>query len=413
MGAGGQQKATGGAGGNTVKQHQAYMRSPSTSHASLHNTSVNLVGNGTPAAMVGRSSVSASHAPTPSPGSGDVKPFVPIEEGPATVRVREEGGTETFALPLGMVNTWESFVHMIQATFSKTGDPRLTNSRGDTIPRMSLPGFMVDGMLFIVSFPNHNPHGGTHVSNRTIQQPSAQPSKSNVPPDPAPAVNGIPTSNYSGLANTAPNNPPPYSPPPAHATPPVNQYAPSNGNAAVTAGGGGNTPSSTSSSVSPRGDHQEYKLSRSIKTVNELWQEWTKGLAPDQPSVVYLESTYGPKWRSTQAERKFYSRRKVIIEEVRKLIDQGRTEWDAISDVDEWRGGRSLDKLSKTIVEKRKATGGGGGDDRTDYDGHDGRRESRAAPGGRPRQLQQQQEQQHQQVHAQQQQQHTGIGGWA
>jgi hypothetical protein len=297
---------------------------------------------------------------------------------------------------------------MLQATFSKTGDPRLTSSRGDTIPRMALPGFLVDGMLFVVSFPNHNLHGGTLVSNRPIQQPPAPPTKPNVPPDPAPAVSGIPTSNYNSLANTAPNNPPtPYSPPPAHATPPVNHYAHSNGNSAATANGGnGGTPSSSSSS-SPRGDPQEYKLSRSIKTVGELWQEWTKGLA-GAPSVISLESTYGPKWRSTQAERKFYSRRKVIIEEVKKQIDQGRPEWDAIAIVDGWRDNRSLDRLSKTIVERRKSAVGGGGDDRGDYDGHDGRRESRGpGAGGQQRQLQQP-EQQRQQA----QQQHTNMAPW-
>jgi hypothetical protein len=111
MGTGGQ-KATGGgvAGGNAAKQqHQNYMRSPSSSHASLHsNTPVSVVGGGsTPAAMIGRNSVPTPMAPTPSPSNGDVKPLLPIEEGPATIRVREEGGAETFALPLAMVNSWE------------------------------------------------------------------------------------------------------------------------------------------------------------------------------------------------------------------------------------------------------------------------------------------------------------------
>jgi hypothetical protein len=110
MGTGGQKTTGGGsvAGGNVAKQHQNYMRSPSSSHASLHSTPVSVVGGGsTSAAMVGRNSVPTPMAPTPSPSNGDVKPLLPIEEGPATIRVREEGGTETFALPLAMVNSWE------------------------------------------------------------------------------------------------------------------------------------------------------------------------------------------------------------------------------------------------------------------------------------------------------------------
>lgn len=100
-------------------------------------------------------------------------------------------------------------------------------------------------------------------------------------------------------------------------------------------------------------------MSRSLSTVAGLWQEWKQGLS-GSPSVESLESRYGPKWRTSQAERKFYSRRKVIIEEITKRIAGGMESWRAVEEVEEVRGGKSLDGLSKMIVERRKGAVGGG-----------------------------------------------------
>lgn len=101
-------------------------------------------------------------------------------------------------------------------------------------------------------------------------------------------------------------------------------------------------------------------MSRSLSTVAGLWQEWKTGLN-SSPSVESLEARYGPKWRTSQAERKFYSRRKVIIEEITKRIATGMEDWRAVEEVEGVRGGKSLDGLSKMIVERRKMTGGGSG----------------------------------------------------
>lgn len=59
-----------------------------------------------------------------------------------------------------------------------------------------------------------------------------------------------------------------------------------------------------------------YRLSRTIATVPDLWREWTAGLGSG-PSVQSLEDTYGAAWRPSQDERVFFSRRKVIINEIR------------------------------------------------------------------------------------------------
>jgi Transcriptional activator of glycolytic enzymes/Centromere DNA-binding protein complex CBF3 subunit, domain 2 len=58
-----------------------------------------------------------------------------------------------------------------------------------------------------------------------------------------------------------------------------------------------------------------YSMNRSLKTVPELWQEWTVGICGGPP-VSRLETRWGSKWRQGQKERKHFSRRKVIIDEI-------------------------------------------------------------------------------------------------
>lgn len=42
---------------------------------------------------------------------------------------------------------------------------------------------------------------------------------------------------------------------------------------------------------------KRYKLSRDLPNITSLWKEWTVGLSQGQPSVSYLNETYGTKWR--------------------------------------------------------------------------------------------------------------------
>ena len=67
-----------------------------------------------------------------------------------------------------------------------------------------------------------------------------------------------------------------------------------------------------------------YELSRTITTVPDLWREWTVGLGVG-PAVQHLEDTYGAAWRPSQKERVLYSRRKVIIDEIRTRQAGGDT----------------------------------------------------------------------------------------
>lgn len=65
----------------------------------------------------------------------------------------------------------------------------------------------------------------------------------------------------------------------------------------------------------------QYHMSRAIQTIPELWQEWTVGLHGQQ-SIQKLDELYGSRWRSgstAASERQFYSRRKTLITEIRRL----------------------------------------------------------------------------------------------
>jgi len=65
----------------------------------------------------------------------------------------------------------------------------------------------------------------------------------------------------------------------------------------------------------------QYSMSRAVHTIPELWQEWTVGLH-GQPSIERLDELYGSRWRSgpgKASERQFYSRRKTLITEIKRL----------------------------------------------------------------------------------------------
>jgi hypothetical protein len=91
-------------------------------------------------------------------------------------------------------------------------------------------------------------------------------------------------------------------------------------------------------------------MSRNVQTVGQLWREWTVGLT-GQPAVQQLESTYGPRWRPQLKERTFFSRRKVIVDNIKKKAMSGRDVGQVIKELEkkcserEW----SLSRLSAAI----------------------------------------------------------------
>ena len=103
-----------------------------------------------------------------------------------------------------------------------------------------------------------------------------------------------------------------------------------------------------------------YRMSRNITTVRDLWREWNEGLGADGPAVRELERVYGAKWRPDHAIRMFYSRRRLIIQEVERRIDGGASVDEAIAAVDFVRqadtSSKTLDKLAK-LLQKPKPHG--------------------------------------------------------
>jgi hypothetical protein len=75
-----------------------------------------------------------------------------------------------------------------------------------------------------------------------------------------------------------------------------------------------------------------YKLSRTIKTVRELWNEWYEGL-DGQPPIQTLEAQYGARWRPDPKERVMFRRRKVIIDEIYARTKDGTALWKAVEAV--------------------------------------------------------------------------------
>ena len=84
-------------------------------------------------------------------------------------------------------------------------------------------------------------------------------------------------------------------------------------------------------------------------SVLQLWTEWTLGLAGG-PSIEALDRCWGACWR-TGSEAMFYSRRKRIIKEIRRRVEdeRARDERQAIDQLEQLQGKHSLDWLCKNI----------------------------------------------------------------
>ncbi|KAI9257699.1 transcriptional activator of glycolytic enzymes-domain-containing protein, partial [Sporodiniella umbellata] len=59
-------------------------------------------------------------------------------------------------------------------------------------------------------------------------------------------------------------------------------------------------------------------LSRSVNSIAEVWEEYCNGI-DGGPSIKDLEIAYGREWRVDPGESRFFSRRKTIYREIRRL----------------------------------------------------------------------------------------------
>jgi len=95
-----------------------------------------------------------------------------------------------------------------------------------------------------------------------------------------------------------------------------------------------------------------HRMSRELRTVRQLWDEWFTGLN-GRPSIDQLNKEWGSRWRTDSKEMNFYSRRKVIIDEIFQRTVAGN--WQAaVAEVESLRAGASLDKLITVIKKTRR-----------------------------------------------------------
>ena len=97
-----------------------------------------------------------------------------------------------------------------------------------------------------------------------------------------------------------------------------------------------------------------YCMSRSLRTVGDLWLEWHRGINGG-PAISALEELHGRKWRKSNGETQFYLRRKVIIDRVIGLMEtEGVSEDEALQRVSREKANMSLDKFGKFLKRSRQ-----------------------------------------------------------
>jgi hypothetical protein len=95
----------------------------------------------------------------------------------------------------------------------------------------------------------------------------------------------------------------------------------------------------------------QYRMSRSLNTVSEVWDEFKRGINGNPP-VEMLEHLYGAKWRRSEAERKFFERRSKVIRLVESVMEENAlNDVAAIQAVDAWllQNQKSVAWLSRNI----------------------------------------------------------------
>jgi hypothetical protein len=95
----------------------------------------------------------------------------------------------------------------------------------------------------------------------------------------------------------------------------------------------------------------EYKLSRSLKTVRDVWMEYTAGVNGG-PAIRQLEQQHGNRWRKDETERRFFSRRKVYYDAIALASSELNISVDQVVTLlgaHQAKGKMSLDAFSKLL----------------------------------------------------------------
>ncbi|KAH8892965.1 hypothetical protein GQ53DRAFT_805827 [Thozetella sp. PMI_491] len=111
-------------------------------------------------------------------------------------------------------------------------------------------------------------------------------------------------------------------------------------------------------------DPPRYYMSRTVSTVEGLWNEWMVGL-PGQPSISSLDQQWGNRWRAkNQAEIQWYSLRKEVILEIQRTAQTRRIGMEAAVHtvaMDQAKTASSMDRFCKQLRDCRRIRMGGMG----------------------------------------------------
>ncbi|KAJ9413287.1 transcriptional activator of glycolytic enzymes-domain-containing protein [Fusarium oxysporum] len=90
-----------------------------------------------------------------------------------------------------------------------------------------------------------------------------------------------------------------------------------------------------------------------VFTVLDVWKEWEEGIA-GQPAVRVLEETWGSRWRPGNGIRVQFCRRKVIWDELLARTASGKSEEEAVAELELLRAGWSLNRLVDELKQRRR-----------------------------------------------------------
>ncbi|KAK7592307.1 hypothetical protein V3481_006928 [Fusarium oxysporum f. sp. vasinfectum] len=96
-----------------------------------------------------------------------------------------------------------------------------------------------------------------------------------------------------------------------------------------------------------------------VFTVRDVWKEWEEGIA-GQPAVRVLEETWGSRWRPGNGIRVQFCRRKVIWDELLARTASGKSEEEAVAELELLRAGRSLNRIVDELKQRRRRGQGQG-----------------------------------------------------
>jgi hypothetical protein len=90
----------------------------------------------------------------------------------------------------------------------------------------------------------------------------------------------------------------------------------------------------------------------SARTVGDVWREYKERIAGG-PAVEELERQWQARWRPTTAQRTAWSRRKLVIDEVERLIRTGLAPADAVAVLEDQRGSLTLRNLQNRLIAQK------------------------------------------------------------